>query len=754
MQKFGLYTVVHRLGEGGMATVYLADDPRHGRQVAIKVMKPDASQHISPDRFMREIEMVARLTHPHILPLYDSGSAGDQLYYVMPHISGGSLRSKLDREGRLPVDDAVAIAQGIAAGLSYAHQRGLVHRDIKPANVLLSDGIPLVADFGIARSTAVVVESTAETKTITPAMTRAHVVLGTPQYMAPEQAFGEGVPDPRVDIYALGCVLFEMLAGHPPYVADTMPAMLMRHAMDPVPSLRAIRDDVPAAVAAVVERALAKMPVDRFDSAAEFSRALTTAMTAGDTAALAAGRRDVRLAVLPFENLSGTPDDQALADGICDELIHTLGRINGVRVTARGSSFLFRERRADVRDIAAQLNVTQILDGTMRRAGKRMRLTVQLISASDGFQTWSERYDREVEDVFALQEEIAGAIAGVLSEKLTGSAGPAATSFDAYSHYLTGLQHWNRRTPKDLDKALSELRLATDKDPGFAPAWGAIGLCYVTLHLYGLRAPGDVIPLARAAVDRALRLDRRQVSALTARACIRAVHDWDTEAAERDFREVITAAPSDALAQQWYAVNLLAPMGRFEEARAALARARALDPLSPAVAVSDGLVAYLSGNLTAGIAACDAALSLDPQFMAAYYFQGPILAAARQPDAAVDALETAATGMGRSPEVLAALGAVLADAGDIARARELLAELVAAAETRYVSPALTATVRLSLGQTNEAVADLERAIDTRAVEAIWLEVRPAFARLRNDPRMAVLLARRHAARKLATATGG
>jgi tetratricopeptide (TPR) repeat protein len=225
------------------------------------------------------------------------------------------------------------------------------------------------------------------------------------------------------------------------------------------------------------------------------------------------------------------------------------------------------------------------------------------------------------------------------------------------------------------------------------------------------------------------------------------------EAAERDFREVIAAAPSDALAQQWYAVNLLAPMGRFEEARTALARARALDPLSPAVAVSDGLVAFTSGNLTAGIAACDAALSLDPQFKAAYYFQGPMLAAGRQPDAAVDALETAAEGMGRSPEVLAALGAVCADAGDIGRARELLAELVTASGARYVSPALTATVRLALGQTDEAVADLERAIDARAVEAIWLEVRPAFTRLRNDPRMAALLARRHAARKLATATG-
>jgi tetratricopeptide (TPR) repeat protein len=290
-------------------------------------------------------------------------------------------------------------------------------------------------------------------------------------------------------------------------------------------------------------------------------------------------------------------------------------------------------------------------------------------------------------------------------------------------------------------------------DPAFAPAWGAMGLCYVTVHLYGLRAPADVIPPARAAVDRALRLDRRQAGALTARACIRAVHDWDMEAAERDFREVIAASPSDALAQQWYAVNLLAPLGRYDEARVALARARALDPLSPAVAVSEGLVAFLSGNLAAGLAACDAALSLDPEFTPAYYFQGPILAAARQPDAAVDALETAAAGMRRSPEVLAALGVVSADAGDIVRARELVAELEAASESRYVSPALTAMIRLALGETDQAVRDLERAIDLRAVETIWLEARPSFARLRADPRFAALLERRKAARKLATATG-
>jgi serine/threonine protein kinase/Tfp pilus assembly protein PilF len=752
--QLGPYIVLSTLGQGGMATVYLADDPRHGRNVAIKVMRPEVAEAIGHDRFLREIETLARLTHPHILPLYDSGSAEGRLYYVMPHIEGASLRTKLDQDRQLPLAEAIRLAQGIASALGHAHHHGLVHRDIKPANVMLSDGIALVADFGLVRSSAGI-DPAAATQAGVASLTRANVLLGTPQYMAPEQAFATHPVDGRADLYALGCVLFEMLAGSPPFSAATIPALLLCHASDPVPPLGVVRPDVPDAVCRVIEQALAKSPDDRFATAAAFMHALAEAAATGaPPPGAAAAQRDIRIAVLPFENLGSTPDDQSLGDGICDELIYLLGRINGIRVIARGSSFLFRERRADLRAIGSELRVGLILDGSVRRSGRRLRLTAQLVNVADGFQCWSERYDREVDDVFALEDDIAGAIAAVLEARLTGADRTPAANFQAYVRYLSGLDHWNKRTPQDLDKALEHLSAAVQLDETFSPAWGAMGMCYVTLDLYGLRAPEEVISLARAAVDRALRLDRWQPAALAARAAIRSIHDWDPAGAERDFRAVIAAAPSDAIAHQWYATNLLAPLGRFDEARAALAIARELDPLSPSLAVSAALVAHLSGDLPAAIALCERALAIDPTFSAAGYFLGPMLAAAGRPDEAIAALDTAATGMARSPEVVAALATVCAEAGQRARAEALLAELETAAATRYVSPALTAMVHAALGNMDAAVRDIERAIEARAVEIIWLEVRPSFARLRGDARFPALLARRDFARRVAAATVG
>ena len=754
--KIGPYPVVGTLGQGGMATVYLAEDPRHGRLVAIKVMKPDTAAAIGHDRFLREIETIARLSHPHILPLYDSGSSDGQLFFVMPHIDGPSLRARLQAERRLTIDESLRLARGIASALGHAHQHGLVHRDVKPANILLSDGIALVADFGVARTATRELDAQAETSVGMAALTTSGVIIGTPQYMAPEQAFGDPNIDGRADIYALGCVLYEMLAGEPPFNGDSAHALLRQHTSEPVPSIRKVRADVPEALARAIEKALAKSPADRFATTVAFIDALTGATAAPNAVTLVAPPPappdGFTITVLPFQTTGGSADDVCLADGICDELIHTLGRIGGVRVTARGSSFLFRERTVDIRTIGTTLNVSSVIDGTLRRAGKRLRLTAQLINVADGFQVWSERYDREVEDVFALEDDIAGAIAGVLRVRLAGTTHAPATNFEAYERYLMGVHHWNKRTPQDLETALTHLTTATAMDPAFAPAWGAMGLSYVTQALYGLRAPIDVIAAARTAVDRALQIDRNATAALSARACIRSIHDWDWEGAERDFREVIATSPSDATSQQWYATNLLAPLGRFTEAKAALARARELDPLSPSIIVSSGLVSYLAGDATGAIAELERALKLDPSFSAARYFLGPPLMAAGRPKDAIRSLEAAADGMGQSPEVLAALATALALDGDRTRAESLLAGLEITRGTRYVSPALTAMVHTGLGDMDAAVADIERAIDVRAVEVIWLDVRPVWARLRQDPRYPALVARRSAARRLAAVT--
>jgi serine/threonine-protein kinase len=389
------------------------------------------------------------------------------------------LRARLQSERQLPLDEAIRLAREILSALGHAHQQGLVHRDIKPENVLLSDGIALVADFGLARAVSRQgLDSQAETHAGVSPLTQAGVMLGTPHYMAPEQALGGSEVDGRADVYARGCVLYEMLAGQPPFTAPDVLTLLRRHANDPVPPLRSLRPGVPDAVTRAIEKALAKAPADRYPTAARFAEALAAATTGSPAYASAPGSAAFQpsertIAVLPFQNLGGTKDDEYLSDGICDEVIHALGRIAGIRVIARGSSFLFRERRDDVRAIGTQLNVGVVLDGTLRRAGKRLRITAQLINVADGFQVWSERYDREVEDVFALEDDIAGAIAAVLKERLGTVKPPERESAPAAAESVRGVEH---------------LGAAVQLDPKFAPAWGAMGLYYVTLDIYGLDA--------------------------------------------------------------------------------------------------------------------------------------------------------------------------------------------------------------------------------------------------------------------------
>jgi eukaryotic-like serine/threonine-protein kinase len=783
-QRFGQYRLLEQLGEGGMATVFLAEDVKHGRRVAIKFMKPGRADAVGRDRFQREIDIAARLTHPHILPLHDSGVADGQPFYVMPYIEGESLRLHLSRLGPLPVDEVLRLSREIAGALDHAHAQGLIHRDIKPENILLSHGIALVADFGVARPLREDIAAADVTRTGAQTLTRVGAIVGTPQYMAPEQALGGLDVDGRTDQYALACVVFEMLAGQPPFTGATSTEVLMRHLNEAVPPLGRLRVAIPPGVALAIERAMAKSAANRFPTATAFVDALEAAVlepAAQATSVLSAvPRSEATVAVLPFQQVGGGSDDaEYLSEGIGDELIHALSLLEGVRVIARGSSFLFRAGRPDVRAIGEQLHVQFLVDGTLRKAGRRLRVTAELINAADGFQLWSERYDRELDDVFALEDELAASIASVLKVRLTGGAtapsavadsapaslssgrsgatarvlpvgGPRPTSIAAYERYLMGLQCWNRRTPQDLDRAVEHFGASVQSDPAFAAAWGAMALCYVTQHIYGLRRPDELVTLARAAVHNALRIDAHQVAALTARACVRAIHDWDFVAAEQDFRRCLDADPSNATAHQWYAMNLLAPLGRFAEARAQLEQARALDPLSPSVVASLGFVSYLEQGNDRAVDQFRRALVLDPTFAAALYFLGLTLTAAGRLDEAIAALEAAASGMARSPEVVAALGAAYAEHGDRVRAADLLEELERQTAERYVSPALTAIVRLALGDRDAALADLERALDVRAVEILWLDVRPTYAPLRQDPRFQTILARRASGRRAAT----
>jgi len=473
------YTILREIGRGGMATVYLAQDRKHDRQVALKVLHPELAVTLGPERFLREIKVAARLSHPRIVSLHDSGKAGDYLYYVMPYIEGESLRQRLDREGALPVEEALEITRHVASALTYAHATGVVHRDIKPENVMLHQGEAVVTDFGIAKA----VTSAGSEKSLT----QTGSSVGTPAYMSPEQASGTAELDGRSDVYSLGCMLYEMLTGAHPYPATSVQAMLVRHLMDPVPSVRAARAEVPEGVDQALVKAMAKEPADRYDSAAEFAQALHAGTTPTEVAAVGrAATNPKSVAVLPFLDMSPQRDQGYFCEGIAEELINALMRVEALQVASRTSSFAY-QKNEDIREIGRKLKVEHVLEGSVRKAGNRLRITAQLLKVSDGYQLWSERYDRDLEDVFAIQDEIAQNIARalrvVISEgKVIANAQTADVA--AYDFYLKGRGFFHQWRRKSLQFARQMFSRAIDIDPEYALAYAGVADCCSSLYTW------------------------------------------------------------------------------------------------------------------------------------------------------------------------------------------------------------------------------------------------------------------------------
>ena len=726
------------IGGGGMSTVYLAEDIKHGRRVAVKLMREDLAPGFGADRFAREIELTARLTHPNILPLLDSGEQDGCAFFVMPFIEGESLRDLLRRERQLSLAHALQIAREVADALAYAHKRGVVHRDIKPENILLSAGHAVVADFGIARATRAAVDGN---------VTQVGIAIGTPTYMSPEQSLGEEI-DGRTDIYSLGCVLFEMLAGDVPFREPTAVAVLARKLSGPTPDLTLARV-VPEQLNALVQCALARDADDRFQTAEALLEALEIARAGGPAAAREPEAAPNAVAVLAFVSMSANGDDQYLGDGISEELMHALTRLGGLRLVARTSAFAFRQSNLDVCEIGRRLKVRRIVEGSVRRSGSRLRVNAKLIDAVSALEIWSERFDRDIVDVFDIEDEISGAIAHSLKDLLLAENGQhlrtripfkaaPTTNFTAYEHYLKGRHFWSLRTESALRQSVEHLHRALEVDANFALAWAALADTLATLGLYGMAAPPDVMPIARDAAERALSLDVNLAEALTARACVGAIHDWDWTAAEQDFLDAITVNPQYPTAHQWHAMHCLVPLGRFAEARRALDRAQELDPLSLSITVSVAAVDYYQRRYANAIASSREVIRLDASFAMGHYFLGLALVQEGRAQEAVSALERAADLSG-SGEIQAALAHALASAGDTLRARAILDQLTERGAQHYESPVLLAMVAASLGDGARAMAHLHDARRMRSADLMWLAVRPTFDSLRAEPEFARLL---------------
>jgi len=547
-----------------MAVVYRARDTRHDRPVALKVLNPEIASMLGTDRFFQEIRLAARLNHPHIIPLHDSGEAGGTLFYVMPFIEGASLRARLDRAGRLPADEAVDLARQIASALDYAHRAGIVHRDIKPENVMLYEGEALVADFGIAKAVSAAGGAN---------FTLTGLAIGTPAYMSPEQAAGETELDGRSDEYSLGCVLYEMLTGEPPFTASSPQALIAKRFTDTPRPVSAVVPTIPEQVSQAVRRALSREAKDRFAGTAEFSAALESKQLGG-----AAGDAKPSIAVLPFTNTSTDAENEFFSDGIAEEIINALTKVQALDVVSRTSAFAFKGKNLDMREIGRQLGVRTLLEGSVRKAGNRLRVTAQVIDVETGYHLWSERFDREMSDVFAIQDEIAEnivkALRVVLSKREETAIKAARTrNVRAYEYYLRGRQLFHQWRKESWNAAEDMFRRAIALDPDYALAYTGLADSSATRYMY-FSGGEEALQQADSASQRAVDLDPTLAEAHAARglvlSCQKRLEDADDE-----LRRAMELDPTLYEAPYFYA-RMLQMQGRLEEAAAYFDRAAGL----------------------------------------------------------------------------------------------------------------------------------------------------------------------------------
>ena len=729
------YTVERELGRGGMAMVYLARDRKHDRPVAIKILRPEIVAGESAQRFLLEIRILARLQHPHILALLDSGATGEvprRPFYVMPYVDGETLRQRLTREGPLPVPEALRLVREIGEALHYAHREGLIHRDVKPENVLLSQGHALVADFGIARAVGVVAGDR---------LTRTGLSMGTPAYMSPEQTGGEREVDARADQYSLACVLYELLAGQPPFTGRDVFAILSRQLLDPVPPLTTLRPNVPGSVRRAIERALSKVPADRFGSVLEFVEALE----APEASEAPAAAPKTALVVLPFANLSPDPDNAYFADGLMEEVIADLSRVQALTVISRTSSVKLKQTGWDLRRIGRELDVRYALEGSVRRAGSTLRITAQLIDTETEDHLWAEKYSGTVEDVFDLQERLSRRIVEALRITLSPPedrdiAERPIADVRAFEYYQRARQEYYRYSAEGMAaaRALAEHGLAV-VGPHEA-LYGILGTAYAWSPTVG----GDEeasLREAEACARRAFELNPDSAQGLSILGQV-AYRRGQAGEAVRLLSRAVAAEPNNPDTMHQLAGAYLLG-GRIGPMREVLIRLVALDPLTPSNHCLLGLSYLFGGDATGALPSHRRAVELDPRSTICRVCAAVALTAAGRETEAAREFEW----LERQPseDALAAL-AVRFRRGLTGDRAAVLSPLSAAeramAESDEYWAYLMAGAYALVGQRDEAVRWLEHAVDVRGwIDYVYFTRHDCFLEsLRPTPRFRELMA--------------
>jgi serine/threonine protein kinase/Flp pilus assembly protein TadD len=725
------YQIIEELGKGGMGRVYKVLDTKINEKIAIKLIKPEiAKDKKTIERFSNELRLTRKIRHKNVCGMFDLGEEKGTHYITMEFIPGEDLRSSIRRFGQLPIRKSISIAAQICEGLAEAHRLGVVHRDLKSSNIMIDkEGNVRIMDFGIARSI--------EAKGIT----GAGVMIGTPEYMSPEQVEGKEV-DQRSDIYSLGVILYEMVTGRVPFEGETALSIAMKQKTEKPMDPRLLNHLLPDDLSQIIMKCLEKDRKNRYKNTEE----LLSEIIKIEKSQKVGKEKDLTkpsIAVLPFRDMSPQKDQDYFCEGMAEELINALTKIEGLHVAARTSAFQFKGKDLNVRKIGEDLGVKTVLEGSVRKAGDRLRITAQLINISDGYHLWSEKYDRDMEDIFAIQDEISLSIVDSLKLKLLKKEKAQlikryTEDQEAYSLYLKGRYFWNRRYEGGLQKGIEYFQKAIEKDASLAPAYAGIADCYCVMGIYNWIPPKEAYPKAKAATLKALEIDNTLSEAHASLGWIKMFYDWDWAAAEKAFQRAIELNPNYATAHEWYAM-FLAPMARFDEAISELKKAQELDPLSLIIQAMGGYVYSFAGLSDKAIESCHKTIEMDPNFMLTYFYLGNAYIWNSKWKEAISAFQKLAALSGEGPLALGFLGFSYGMDGQKAEAQKILDRLNRQSEDKDAFPFFKSLVHIGLGDKARALDWLEKAFDEKESMIACIKVWPPFDTLRQESRFDALL---------------
>jgi serine/threonine protein kinase/Flp pilus assembly protein TadD len=739
------YLIVEKLGSGGMGVVYAAEDTRLGRRVALKFLPPElSSDPVAIERLQQEARAASALNHPSICTIHEIDRYEQQHFIAMELVEGQTLAVHA-RSEPLPMPELLDLAIQIADALDAAHAKGIVHRDLKPANILVSNrGRVKVLDFGLAKQ----LDVTTETTPARSPLTDQGMAVGTVAYMSPEQARGEHV-DPRSDLFSFGAILYEMATGHTAFSGATS-AVVFDAILNRAPlAASRVAPAVPAALDRLMARAMQKEQSARFQHAHEMLSELRAIKRTLDSAAAhrneTAERAVPSIAILPFRDLSPAHDQQYFCEGMADEIITALSALGGIRVASRTSAVRCQEKGLDPAEIGQRLNVQTVLEGSVRKAGDRVRVSAQLSNVADGYQLWAERYDRSMEDVFAIQDEIGQAIVERLRVKLVGSAGRplvrrGTDNLEAYNAYLKGRYHWERRNRTFLGIAVEYFERAIALDPNYALAHSGLADCHTVMAIYAIRPLRELHPRAKASALRALEIDPDLPEAHHSIGAVKFWLEWDWRGAEEEFDQALQRNPQLAVTHG-YRGQLLAVIQRKAEASTAASTAVGLEPDSALVAYLASAIHLFNGSLQMAVHFAGRALDLEPLTTFAHRLRALALSALGRHDEAVVLLAPAVATANRPQVLVSALGVVYAFSGRRAEAQDMLQELVERSRHESVAAHYIADVCAALGHVSDACDWLERAYEDRNPLLVEMATIPhIYAAVRSDPRFTALLA--------------